>query len=66
VAIALGYYELFEGKDGKSRQRTTLGFHAFRLSIAEYLPGEPRVPRDHQALGEAEWTNRCFGSSSCA
>ncbi|HEY2055863.1 MAG TPA: site-specific integrase [Solirubrobacterales bacterium] len=55
AAISLGYYELVEGKDGGSRERTTLGFHAFRHTCASLLFAEGRnVKQVQRWLGHAK------------
>ena len=54
AAIALGYYELVERKDGKPRERTTLGFHAFRHACASMLFAKGRnVKQVQEWLGHA-------------
>jgi integrase len=54
VALGLGYYEEVVGKDGKPRQRTTLGFHALRHTCASLLFAEGRNVKQVQAwLGHA-------------
>jgi integrase len=54
VALALGFYEEVEGRDGKPRKRTTLGFHAFRHTCASMLFAEGRnVKQVQQWLGHA-------------
>jgi integrase len=54
VAISLGYYEIVEGQDGKPRERTTLGFHAFRHTCASMLFAQGRNVKQVQAwLGHA-------------
>jgi integrase len=55
VAISLGYYELVDGKDGRQRERTTLGFHAFRHTCASMLFAEGRnVKQVQRWLGHAK------------
>lgn len=55
VAISLGYYELVDGKDGKPRKRTTLGFHAFRHTCASMLFAKGRnVKQVQRWLGHAK------------
>lgn len=55
VAISLGYYELVKGKDGKPRERTALGFHAFRNTCASLLFAEGRnVKQVQRWLGHAK------------
>ena len=55
VAISLGYYELVKGEEGKSRERTTLGFHAFRHTCASLLFAEGRnVKQVQRWLGHAK------------
>lgn len=55
VAISLGYYELVEDEDGRSRERTTLGFHAFRHTCASMLFADGRnVKQVQRWLGHAK------------
>ncbi len=55
VAISLGYYELVKSEDGKPRERTTLGFHAFRHTCASLLFAEGRnVKQVQRWLGHAK------------
>jgi integrase len=54
VAIALGYYEVVEGKDGKPHKRTTIGFHALRHACASMLFAQGRnVKQVQEWLGHA-------------
>jgi integrase len=54
VALGLGYYEELLDKDGKPRQRTTLGFHALRHTCASLLFAEGRNVKQVQSwLGHA-------------
>jgi integrase len=55
VAISLGYYEVVKDEDGKQRERTTLGFHAFRHTCASMLFAEGRnVKQVQRWLGHAK------------
>lgn len=55
VAISLGYYEVVKDEDGKQRERTTLGFHAFRHTCASLLFAEGRnVKQVQRWLGHAK------------
>lgn len=55
VAVSLGYYELVRDEDGKQRERTTLGFHAFRHTCASMLFAEGRnVKQVQRWLGHAK------------
>jgi integrase len=55
VALSLGYYELVKDKDGSPRERTTLGFHAFRHTCASLLFAEGRnVKQVQRWLGHAK------------
>ncbi|MBS0550535.1 MAG: site-specific integrase [Proteobacteria bacterium] len=55
VAISLGYYEVVNDEDGKQRERTTLGFHAFRHTCASLLFAEGRnVKQVQRWLGHAK------------
>lgn len=54
VAVELGHFEMVEGDDGKTRKRTTLGFHAFRHTCASMLFAEGRNIKQVQTwLGHA-------------
>lgn len=55
IAISLGYYEVVEGKDGRPREWTTLGFHVFRHTCASMLLAEGRnVKQVQRWLGHAK------------
>lgn len=54
VALDLGHYEEVVGDDGKTRKRTTIGFHAFRHTCASLLFAEGRNVKQVQTwLGHA-------------
>jgi integrase len=55
AAIAVGLYEEVEGKDGKSRKRSTVGFQTFRHTCASMLFDEGRNIKQVQTwLGHAD------------